>query len=269
MRKHFAGLLILFGMVIGLAVPVLAAGYQPLKIEPSRFIFEGKPGEQLTGSITVINQGAEAATPKALLSDWTLDYSNKLVVQEGGSLASSLSGWIKFNPRQFTLQPKEGQTVRFTIRIPRDAAAGERRGMIAFEQTVPYEGQGAGATARVQVTSTIYVAVLPVKRTCELIKGEIGFDRKAGLTTVAVDLKGIGNAHFRGNAVFQIVKEGAKDPVAKGGFEPLVVMPNVTTRFFGAWKGKLEPGKYQVVVAVKSEEPSVPVITATFAHVQQ
>lgn len=261
--------IILCTFIMTPAVPALAAGYQPLRVEPSRFIFEGKPGEQLTGSIVVTNRGTDVTTPKAILRDWTLDFDNRLVVVEGGTLDSTLSGWIKFNPRQFTVGPRETQIVRFTIKIPGDATPGERRGMITFEQTVPYTDQLAGATARVQVTSTIYVAVLPIERTCELVKSEIRFDDKPSLTTIAIDLSGTGNGHFRGTGVYEIFKDGEQDRFIRGAFEPLVVMPQVTTRFFGAWKGRLEPGKYKVVVTITSEEHQVPPLVVTFEHVEQ
>ncbi len=256
-----------------LALPALAAGYQPLRIEPSHLVFEGKPGETITGSITVLNKGTESVTPKAILTDWTLDLYNKLVLVSSGASDSSLSGLIKFNPRQFTLKPQESQTVRFTVKIPRDASPGERRGMIAFEQLVAYKSK-VGATAKVQVTSTVYVAIKPAKRTVEFVQGQLKTikglkdDPNAAATMIAIALRGNGTAHFRGNATFQIAKDGEKKPVAEGAFEPLVVLPQVTTRFLGGWKGQLDPGKYLVTITIRSEEAGTPPMVVSFEHVQ-
>jgi hypothetical protein len=241
-------------MSVAVGGPALAAGYQPIKVEPSRFVFEGKPGEQITGSIVVRNTGQEPATPQALLSDWTLDEGNRLVVLEAGSLDSSLEGWIKFNPRRFQMQPNAAQTVRFTVKIPHDAQPGERRGMIAFEQIIPYDEGGVGATARVQVTSTIYVAVLPIERHIDIIGLHIQPNEDTQTSTLVLQVKGTGTGHYRGVGRFQILPDSDETPLASGDLEPLVVMPGVASRFGGSVEYVLEPGRYRLAVEIISEE---------------
>ncbi|MGI6082127.1 MAG: hypothetical protein ACOYEP_04565 [Limnochordia bacterium] len=241
-------------MVAAATCITTSASLQPLKVEPSRFVFEGMPGEQITGSIVVRNTGQETATPQALLSDWSLDEVNRLVVLEAGSLNSSLEGWIKFNPRRFQMAPAGAQTVRFTIRIPHDAQPGERRGMIAFEQSAPYGEEAIGAITRVQVTATIYVAVLPVERSVDIVGLYIQPHEDSSNSTLVIQLKGTGNGHFRGTGRFRILPDEGEPPLFSGDLEPIIVMPDVVTRFLGNIEQELTPGRYRLAIEITPEE---------------
>lgn len=233
---------------------VWAAGYQPLRIEPSLLTFTGKAGETFTGAITVTNKGTEAVDPKAVLSDWTLDAYNQLVVQDAGTLNSSFNGWIKFNPRQFHLLPGATQTVRFTIKIPQNAQPGEKRGMIAFEQIIPYDGDIAGTTARVQVTTTIYVSVLPVNRSIDITGLSIIPNKETNQSTLVMQIKGTGNASFCGTGSFTVLPERDDNALVSGTTEQLVVMPDVATAFAGRFDAVLAPGKYRLEVKITSTQ---------------
>lgn len=267
MRK-FVGLVLTAVLLLGLSASAAAAkGVQPLKVDPSRFIFETNPGGELTGSITVINKGTDPADLKAVLSDWTLDLSNRIVMAERGTQPSSLSGAIKFNPRSFTLKPGGRQIVRFTIKVPREAKPGELRGMIAFEQAVPQPGDLTGAAIKAQVTSTIYAAILPVERKCEAVRGEVVRDQDRPQTRLVLEVKGTGTAHFRGTGRFKVFQNGDQEPVAEGDFGIMVVLPEVTTRFTGAWQGSLPPGKYRAEVLFEPEQAGVSAIRQTLSFV--
>ncbi|NLN20337.1 MAG: hypothetical protein GX162_13860 [Firmicutes bacterium] len=246
--------LIVYMVIVVSSCLTTDASLQPLKLEPSRCVFEGRPGEQMAGSIVVRNTGQDIATPQAVLSDWTLNEANRLVVLEAGSLDSSLAGWIKFNPRRFQIGPYDGQTVRFTVRSPHDANPGERRGMIAFEQVVPYDEEAIGAITRVQVTATIHVAVFPVERSVDVVGLYIQSYEDTSDSTLIVQLRGTGNGHFRGTGYFDIFTSDDETPLFSGDLEPVVVMPDVVTRFLGTIDYDLTPGHYRLAIEIIPEE---------------
>lgn len=76
--------------------------------------------------------------------------------------ASSLAGWIKFNPKEFTFPPKSSQFVRYSI-IPRgELQAGEYWGGIQFEpltEQVASSTNGRGVSASIKVITSILVPI--------------------------------------------------------------------------------------------------------------
>lgn len=104
MSKNIVTLFLLSFLVLwGSTISATAEGYQPLRVEPSRFIFEAEPGKQVTGTLQVSNNGAEPATVRAILSDWTLGPNNELKSLEPNTLKSTLHNWIKFIGRSSCL----------------------------------------------------------------------------------------------------------------------------------------------------------------------
>lgn len=268
MSKNIVTLFLLSFLVLwGSTISATAEGYQPLRVEPSRFIFEAEPGKQVTGTLQVSNNGAEPATVRAILSDWTLGPNNELKSLEPNTLKSTLHNWIKFNPRQFTIAPGKTQTVRFSIKIPQGISQVEQRGLIGFEQTIPYQGELTGADIKVQVASTIYVSIPPIERKCMVVGSQLEISSSEGNSSFHLNLRGIGSAHFRGTGSFQIYIPGEKEPITSGSLGPLVVLPEVETRFSGDIDQILPPDTYHIVVEVLAEDNLTdPVIRQIYAY---
>lgn len=253
-HRTLLAILLLLGMA---HCSALAAGIQPLQIEPSRIILEGMPGQDITSSVTVTNSGQDDAVIAAVLFDWTLGPDQQLVLQVGGESEATLADWIKFNPRRFTIPAGSGQIVRFTVRIPRDAAAMERRGMIAFQQSVIDDSGGAGATTTVQVTSTIYTSISPVIRTCTVADGTVYTDAEKGETRVELELAGNGTAHYRGSVQLVVYSDGQNEPLATGQLDSFVVLPGVVTPYSIPLGKALSAGTYTMDLTITSEESRV------------
>jgi hypothetical protein len=135
--------------------------------------------------------------------------------------------------------------------------------MIIFEQVEPPVAGQNSAEIIVQLATTIYVAVLPVARTCSVAALQVSPQRAKGLTQVLADIRGTGNAHFRGTGTFEIKRAEGSDVVARGPLDPIVIVPEATARFGGNFKGILPAGKYRITLTIKSEEPKTkPVVFA-------
>jgi hypothetical protein len=136
--------------------------------------------------------------------------------------------------------------------------------MIAFEQSVAPDAAASGATAKVQVTTTIYVDLAPVIREVKPIGGHVQVDTDKSLTSVFLNLQGTGTAHYRGNASFKITEGQNKEPIATGTLEPLVVLPGTTAQFAGKSDVALHPGEYSLDVSINSDEPDVPTLRKVY-----
>lgn len=109
-----------------------------LLVTPTRIVFEGR---QRTAEITLVNSGAAPATYRISLIHLRMaeDGGTKEIeakdVQPGERFVDEL---IRYSPRQVTLEPRVGQTIRMQLRKPAVLDAGEYRSHLLF-RAVPTE----------------------------------------------------------------------------------------------------------------------------------
>ncbi len=107
---------------------VHAAGQ--LMVSPTRIVFEGS---ERTKQVNLINNGSEAGRFRIsfVRRKMTADGKIEEVAENGPGLYSD--EFIRFSPRQVTLQPGQSQTVRLMLRKKRDMAEGEYRSHLLFQ----------------------------------------------------------------------------------------------------------------------------------------
>ncbi|MFL5319107.1 MAG: molecular chaperone, partial [Myxococcaceae bacterium] len=99
-----------------------AGGVQVL---PTRVVFEGR---ERAAAITLVNNGQKAQTYRLSLVEMKMNDDGKLEpVPAGQAVDHSAAQYIRFSPRQVTLEPKTTQTVRLQLRLPAELARGEYR----------------------------------------------------------------------------------------------------------------------------------------------
>lgn len=259
MKNNRPGLIMLiyglFALVV-MTASALAEGYQPLRVEPSRLTYELKSGDSINGTITVTNKGDREAVTVAVLSDWLIGREGQLEVLSPGSLSCSMSSWTKFNPKRFTIKPNTSQLVRFSIKVPQGCQPGERRGLLGFEQIIPYTEQGIGATAKIQVATTIYVSVGQVDRRYEVLGAGLTQSDTTEEPSVTLEVKGTGNGHFRGIGsfdVYRVLDSDKVEHVEEGKLALIIALPETSCRVYGKLKKKLDKGVYRIVFKILDE----------------
>ncbi|MFW6256891.1 MAG: hypothetical protein ACOC2O_01995, partial [Bacillota bacterium] len=153
-KKFVSVFIILFFLLIVNTVSAQTSG--GIKIEPSRFLIEMEPGSRTTEVITVTNSSDRELDLVANFYDWDLNEQYELILHESGSQKESLEGMLRFNPRNFTLEPGEQQLVRFTINFPEEEDPLERRGIIFIEHEDEFDEEDIGASVTSMVGSTVY-----------------------------------------------------------------------------------------------------------------
>jgi len=107
---------------------VFAAGQ--LMVSPTRIVFEG--GER-TKQVNLINNGSETGrfrisfVRRKMTADGKIE---ELAENEAGMFSDE---FVRFSPRQVTLQPGQSQTVRLMLRKKRGIADGEYRSHMLFQ----------------------------------------------------------------------------------------------------------------------------------------
>ena len=128
-----------------------------VRVEPARIILNALNKKHSTGLVEVINTGEEEIELKALLNDWAVDEKDGLIFFEAGKTEYSLNTLIKFNPRNFKIQPGKKQIVRFTISNPGvKEIIKELRGVVFFEQETDFIDAATGSKVKSQIGTIIY-----------------------------------------------------------------------------------------------------------------
>ncbi|MHB8157530.1 MAG: hypothetical protein ACYDEQ_09105, partial [Desulfocucumaceae bacterium] len=141
-------------LVLLLSAASLAKGQGAvsLNVWPPRIDLSVAPGESRTGIINLDNRGKEKVQVFSYITDVSMDRYGNMLYPEGGTLATSCEEWMTINPENFFLSQGTSQQVRYTLKVPENAAGSYLAS--AFFQTKPQDGgKGSGSrlSARVGV----------------------------------------------------------------------------------------------------------------------
>jgi len=114
-----------------------AAGAGDLLVAPTRVIFEGNTR---TTTVSLTNIGSAKATYRiAIVHQRMTETGAVQLLKDGEQVAGELfaDSLVRFTPRQVTLEPRQGQTIRMQLRKPADLADGEYRSHLYIHALPP------------------------------------------------------------------------------------------------------------------------------------
>lgn len=244
MKRRLLFLICTFMATLFAFLPVSALS---LQVKPSRFVLEIKPGKQEGGAIVVSNPSRDVLKCVAIIKDWDLDAVGNLTTTLAGTMDTSLRSWLKFNPRQFSIQPNGYQVVRFSVSVPKNATPGERRGIIFFSPSIG----NSGMSVKTEVGVTVYIAVEPAKRTFELTLEKTVLNKDQHIE-INYTVNSTGNAHCRLTGKYRLSDRNGK-VVEEGGLGERVVLPGKTDNYVITGTRVLTPGQYRLYLEVVCE----------------
>jgi len=157
--------LVLLVLFLGSPALIFAQG---ISVSPLNFRFEAEKGEVVEGEMMVMNSSFENSSNIEMQAeqmeptgeDGGVSLIETREVDEDTLEVLSIAHWIEFEPRQFSLEPREEKTVRFKISVPENATPGGHYvGVIAGSPAdTQIEGGGVGVTSRVASTALLTVA---------------------------------------------------------------------------------------------------------------
>ncbi|WP_201591953.1 hypothetical protein [Psychrobacter pulmonis] len=125
-------------------LPPAQLGISPAQIKETVSLTQSKNLAKLNQSLTLYNYGSKPKKISLSLID---------VDESGAPIApseSTLKPWTLINPTQFTIAPGGYQTVRMSMRLPREFGKGMHSAMLSIEQQVDkpltYSVDGKGVT---------------------------------------------------------------------------------------------------------------------------
>ena len=237
-----------FGAVL---LGVSAIGYAAtLVINTPKVELELEPGGTYSGEITVENPTDSVATLKTYLEDWM--YANGVGDKQfapPGTMPLSASPWITFTTPEPTLAPFGRATVRYTVRVPVEGAAGAHYSVLFFETIIgnmPNE-DGVSVDVAGRIGSLFVVETKgTVKRTGEIVSLEIAPPEGNKPMEIHTTFKNTGNVHVSLEGSFLILDE-AGQVRARGELSKLYTFPDQTVDGTSKWVGRLPKGNYTVI----------------------
>lgn len=125
-------------------LPPAQLGISPSQINETVSIINNKNTAKLNQSLTLYNYGRKPKKISLTLVD--IDASGTLIIPS----EHTLKPWTLINPTQFTISPGGYQTVRMSIRLPKEFEQGQHIAMLSIEQqvdkSITYDADGKGVT---------------------------------------------------------------------------------------------------------------------------
>jgi hypothetical protein len=223
-------------------------GQSMLAVEPPTALMTGMPGQVVTVSVKVGNPRKIPTKVRVKMSDWKFNQAGSISYQPVGTVAESSSRWTTLSTSEITLPGSSVETVRYTVKIPKDAKPGTHWGMIFFEGDAVAPAPGmAGTAMSLQVAHTFYVNVGDITRSGKIA----GIFSKLPTEPVlpvqlTVQYQNTGNSAQNVDGKFEIRDSSGKVLISEK-FEATTVLPGTTRMLTVNIIGPLPAGTYTVL----------------------
>lgn len=153
----------------------------------------------LSKSVFIENNSANPIRIRAYVENWTVDDTGGVIfLPETESRA--LNNYLKFNPREFDIQPGQKQMVRITAKLP-DGVDGEFRSIIFFETISSKEQLLRPDSDKINVVVnfktrygvTLYAYKGNISRNADILDAKL--QKINNFNYLAVGLNNVGNIH--------------------------------------------------------------------------
>lgn len=182
-----------------------------INIDPSNVKVVMKPGETKSGEILVQNYGGAKIKVKAYMEDWIYAPDGSKTFMKPGSSVYSCSSWIKLDPENFILAPKQDKKVKYTVTSPSNASGGHVS-VIFFESVIDNYG-GIAVTGR--IGSIIYLETEgDMKRSGEIKEFTVQASEEGSPVNIKISFTNNGNSQLSAKTKIKIT-DGSKTIVEK------------------------------------------------------
>lgn len=214
-----------------------------LLAEPTKFEYTLDPLAKTTGAIKVTNITETPLLITAKAYDWILKEDGSLENLPLGSHQTTLSGNLKFNPKQFNLAPGQTQIVRFTVTMP-DQPPKERRTMVFFETEEVTLAGGIKTIMQTQIGTVIYVTASKAKASFQLLDiKEVAEDSQLNFYLLCLNS---GEFHIRISLTYAVLDLLGQE-LFKNTIEDNMLLPQQKSVLKLPIEENFQPGIYKLV----------------------
>jgi hypothetical protein len=259
-----------FSALLGLGFTLPAQAQMGLGMVPMRQELKIAPGQQVSGALKLSSESGAKVRIRAEVDDFFVDATDTPQFDRDipHEAAYSCKNWMTLNPMEIELDKGGSLLVRYTIRVPADAAEGSYNCAAGFTTLRPADEaatQGMGMHMAVRIVSAFYVQVgnPPVLGSLKEIKLEAipapaapaeGAPAKdatqpKGSWQAVVVLENSGKMYFRPSGKLDVLNAEGKT-VETDDFPSMAVLRDRSQRVIFPLKTNLEAGHYKLRVNV-------------------
>ncbi|MGO9435026.1 MAG: hypothetical protein ACLP00_12155 [Terracidiphilus sp.] len=260
-------------ILAGLGVIPAAQAQMGLGLVPMRNELSVAPGQQVSGALKLSSESGAKIRIRAEVDDFYIDESDTPQFERNIPHESTYSckNWLTLNPMEIELETGGSLLVRYTIRVPADAAEGSYNCAAGFTTLRPAgesADEGMGMHMAVRIVSAFYIQVgkPPVIGNLKEIKLEAipapavpaegasaknvtdGKEARGSWQAVVV-LENAGQMYFRPAGKLEVLDADGKN-VETDDFPSMPILRNRSQRVIFPLKTNLEPGHYTLRVNV-------------------
>lgn len=227
-------------LLVILLLPVSPAVAE-LMLYPTRIVLEGN---QRAAQLELINNGSKSATYRISLVNRRMSHTGTFSEAKDPLPGEQFAGdLLRYSPRQVTLAPGTGQTVRIMVRKPANLEIGEYRSHLLFaKQPDPsgrtsVESRNAGAEKEIGVVLTALVgASVPVivrhgNTDAQVALTHLELQQPAGKSPFLIlDLERSGNQSVYGDLTVSFTPRGGSEQVIARANGVAIYTPNLVRR---------------------------------------
>jgi len=237
----------------------LAPAYA-VNIDRTKVIEDLRPGQTVSGVITVSNSALEEKRVRLYMEDFEYvePYNGDKRILPPHTLDTSVAQMIKFNPFELTMPPSSNQRITYSITAPDDFDS-MRAGILFFESNMgeglDESGQAVKINARMGVLIFCNPAGVPPMAAMEQVTAT-----DSGLRGIVANT---GKRFFTAKGTYYILNENSI-PVDRGSLNELYVFPGDRASFELAISDSLAAGEYFAVITYDLGQSEVAVSEVDF-----
>jgi len=243
--------LILIILVIGglVLADLVSAQQIGVTVSPLTFELTANPGDTLTNTLKIYNPTDSIISIKMEVEDFKpVGETGQVVVEPEEEAIYSLKRWVKTEPIEFTLEPREQKFVDFEISVPENAEPGGKYGSVLASTTGAIGGEITGAAIAQKVGALLLLTVAgPVKENLTIKEFSAPSFLEYGPVPFAIRFENNGTVHVRPRGFVTITNWWGKK-VADVEFSQLNVIPGAIRKIDTSWQNKWLFGKYTAML---------------------
>ena len=163
-------------------------------------------------------------------------------VEPGEDATYSLKKWVKIEPTEFTLKPKEQKFVSFTISVPKNAEPGGRYASILASTTGMKQKEATGAVMAQKVGALLLLTVSGEAKESLILK-EFSVSESSELASFKIRFENDGTVHLKPKGLIVIENcQGKK--IEDLEFPATNILPGVIRETDISWNVKSEDNCY-------------------------
>jgi hypothetical protein len=217
-----------------------------LGLAPLRTELHARPGETYSDAVTVSNESEHPTRVRASMLDFSIDENQEPQFRSelASEAATSCRSWVRSNPSEFELGPKQQKVVRFTVTYPAAIKTGSYHCGLAFTGLSPVGDSLNGVVTNIRLVTAIYAVMGESHPSGEVRKIEVFEKGKEGRQDreAAILLENTGAFYFRPVGKLEILNANGQS-VETVPFRAVPVLPKRTQRLLVTLHSSYEPGQ--------------------------